>query len=161
MSLFGLSEKRRIRELEKQVSDQQQIIDNLLKLTERSLNAYADAHSIVTEAITIAKKVVNDPDSIDGLFDYKEKYAEKYKCYDDDDIDSLVMPADDDDQVIKKQAHKCLSKLIVLLFRKMMNGVTGFSFNFRTGSAFIGFGSIRMSYNRCSFCSDFYNTSIR
>ena len=97
MSLFGLSEKRRIRELEKQVSDQQQIIDNLLKLTERSLNAYADAHSIVTEAITIAKKVVNDPDSIDGLFDYKEKYAEKYKCYDDDDIDSLVMPADDDD----------------------------------------------------------------
>ena len=97
MSLFGLSEKRRIRELEKQVSDQQQIIDNLLKLTERSLNAYADAHSIATEAITIAKKVVNDPDSIDGLFDYKEKYAENYKCYDDDDIDSLVMPADDDD----------------------------------------------------------------
>ena len=96
MSLFGLSEKRRIAELEKQVADQQQIIDNLLKLTERSLNAYADAHSIATEAISIAKKVVNDPDGIDGLFDYKEKYAEKYKCY-DDDIDSLVMPAADDD----------------------------------------------------------------
>ena len=30
MSLFGLSEKRRIRELEKQVADQQQIIDNFV-----------------------------------------------------------------------------------------------------------------------------------
>lgn len=97
MSLFGLSEKRRIRELEKQVADQQQIIDNLLKLTERSLNAYADAHSIATEAISIAKKVVNDPDSIDGLFDYKEKYAEKYNCCDELDIDNFVMPAEDDD----------------------------------------------------------------
>lgn len=97
MSLFGLSEKRRIRELEKQVADQQQIIDNMLKLTERSLNAYADAHSIATEAISIAKKVVNDPDSIDGRFDYKEKYAGKYKYYDDDDIDNFVTPAADDD----------------------------------------------------------------
>lgn len=91
MSLFGLSEKRRIRELEKLVADQQQLIDNMLKLTERSLNAYADAHSIATEAISIAKKVVKDPDSIDGRFGYKEKYAEKYKCYDDDDINSLLM----------------------------------------------------------------------
>ena len=62
MSLFGLSEKRRIAELEKQVADQQLIIDKLINLSERSVDSYAKAHNIATEAIAIAKKVVDDPD---------------------------------------------------------------------------------------------------
>lgn len=57
MSLFGFTEKKRIAELEKQVADQQQIIDQMLKLTERSLNAYADAHNIAKEALVIAKSL--------------------------------------------------------------------------------------------------------
>lgn len=57
MSLFGFTEKKRIAELEKQVADQQQLIDQMLKLTERSLNAYADAHSIASESLAIAKRL--------------------------------------------------------------------------------------------------------
>ena len=67
MSLFGLSEKRRIAELEKQVADQQQIIDKLINLSERSVDSYAKAHNIATEAIAIAKKVVDDPDCLKEL----------------------------------------------------------------------------------------------
>lgn len=70
MSLFGIAEKRRIAELEKQVADQQQLIDQMLKLTERSLNAYANAHNIATEALAIAKKATasdKDDDSNDML----------------------------------------------------------------------------------------------
>lgn len=83
MSLFGLSEKRRIAELEKQVADQQQIIDKLINLSERSVDSYAKAHNIATEAIAIAKKVVNDPESIEG----------DYSC---EVLDKMLMPLDDD-----------------------------------------------------------------
>lgn len=75
MFFFGNSEKRRIAELEKQVADQQQIIDQMLKLTERSVNAYTQAHNIATEALAIAKKVT-------------DKYC-------DDEIDNLLMPDED------------------------------------------------------------------
>lgn len=83
MSLFGLSEKRRIAELEKQVADQQQIIDKLINLSERSVDSYAKAHNIATEAIAIAKKVVNDPESIEGHYSYEV-------------LDKMLMPLDDD-----------------------------------------------------------------
>ena len=83
MSLFGLSEKRRIAELEKQVADQQLIIDKLINLSERSVDSYAKAHNIATEAIAIAKKVVNDPESIEG----------HYSC---EVLDKMLMPLDDD-----------------------------------------------------------------
>lgn len=56
MSLFGLAEKKRIAELEKQVAEQQKIIDQMLLLIERSMNAYVDAHNIANEALEIAKK---------------------------------------------------------------------------------------------------------
>ena len=55
MSLFGLAEKKRIAVLENQVAAQQQIIDQMLKLTERSITAYAEAHNIANEALAIAK----------------------------------------------------------------------------------------------------------
>lgn len=67
MSLFWLSEKRRIAELEKQVADQQQIIDKLINLSERSVDSYAKAYNIATEAIAIAKKVVDDHDCLKEL----------------------------------------------------------------------------------------------
>ena len=57
MSLFGLAEKKKIAALEKQVADQQKLIDQLLKLTERSMEAYAKAHNATKEALTIAKSL--------------------------------------------------------------------------------------------------------
>lgn len=62
MSLFGIAEKRRIAELEKQIADQQQIIEQMLKLTERSVNAYSEAHNIATEALAIAKRATDKYD---------------------------------------------------------------------------------------------------
>ena len=76
MSLFGFAEKKRIAELEKQVADQQQLIDQMLKLTERSVDAYAKAHNIATEALAIAKSATAN--------------------YKGDDLENMVMPDDDD-----------------------------------------------------------------
>lgn len=55
MSLFGLAEKKRIAVLENQVAAQQQLLDQMLKLTERSMDAYAKAHNIANEALAIVK----------------------------------------------------------------------------------------------------------
>jgi len=57
MSLFGLAEKKRIVELENQVAAQQQLLDQMLKLTERSMDAYAKAHNVAKEALAIAKSL--------------------------------------------------------------------------------------------------------
>lgn len=57
MSFFGLAEKKRIAVLENQVAAQQQIIDQLLKLTERSMDAYVKAHNIAKESLAIAKSL--------------------------------------------------------------------------------------------------------
>lgn len=57
MSLFGLAEKKRIVELEKQVAAQQQLLDQMLKLTERSMDAYTKAYNIAKEALAIAKSL--------------------------------------------------------------------------------------------------------
>lgn len=62
MSLFGIKEKKRIRELESQLKSQQQIIDQMLKLTERSLNAYKEANSIAKNVIGIAETALNIPE---------------------------------------------------------------------------------------------------
>ncbi|WP_455656397.1 hypothetical protein [Phascolarctobacterium sp.] len=92
MSLFGLAEKKRIAELEKQVADQQLIIDQMLKLTERSLNAYADAHNIASEALAIAKRFSEKYSD-----DYEEDYDPKYKTTEfDDDLRNLFIPEKDD-----------------------------------------------------------------
>lgn len=90
MSLFGFAEKKRIAELEKQVADQQQIIDQMLKLTERSLNAYADAHNIASEALAIAKRLS------EKYSDYGEDYDPKYKTSElDDNALKMVLSEDD------------------------------------------------------------------
>lgn len=57
MSLFGLAEKKRIAVLEKVIADQQQLLDQLIKLTERSMVAYAEAHNLANEALAIAKSL--------------------------------------------------------------------------------------------------------
>ena len=57
MSLFGLAEKKKIAVLEKQVADQQQLMDQMLKLTERSMDAYTKAHNAAKEALAIAKSL--------------------------------------------------------------------------------------------------------
>lgn len=92
MSLFGLAEKKRIAVLENQVAAQQQIIDQMLKLTERSMTAYAEAHNIANEALAIAKRLSEKYSD-----DYEEDYDPKYKTSELDGLHNLVFPVDDDE----------------------------------------------------------------
>ena len=62
MSLFGIKEKKRIAELERKVSEQQQLIDKLIELSERSINAYKEANSIAKNVIGIAETALNAPE---------------------------------------------------------------------------------------------------
>lgn len=64
MSLLGFAEKKRIAELEKQLNSQQQIIDNLIKLSEKSVNTCIKSHNIAENLISILKKVTDDLESL-------------------------------------------------------------------------------------------------
>lgn len=92
MSLFGLAEKKRIAVLENQVAAQQQLLDQMLKLTERSMDAYAKAHKIANEALAIVKGLSEKYSD-----DYEEDYDPKYKTSELDDLRNLVFPVDDDE----------------------------------------------------------------